>query len=279
VVGQPRSTQRTKPRPRSQSDEELIEFLKAFALSHPRQGYKRAHRAAIEAGYKVNLKKVHRLWRQAGLKVPFKKKRKPSSQREPAVGIHQPLYPDVTWAMDFQFDETTDAKSIKILNIVDEYTRECLISLPRGSIDSQVVIAALDNLVAERKPPLYLRVDNGPEFISKALELWCEEMGTTRSAIETGSPWQNGKCESFNSRLRDELLNGELFQSITEAQVLHERYRQEYNRFRPHSSLGYLTPEEFKELVDRTYIEGGPGFGDPSAIRRQTGCLPNVVIL
>jgi len=164
VIGQPRSTQRTKPRPRSQSDKELIEFLKAFALTHPRQGYKRAYRAAIEAGYQVNLKKVHRLWREAGLKVPFKKKRKPSS-RDTTVGTHQPLYPDVTWAMDFQFDQTTDSKPIKILNIVDEYTRECLQSLPGSSLDAHRVIASLDDLVAERKPPLYLRVDNGPEFI------------------------------------------------------------------------------------------------------------------
>jgi len=115
VVGRPRSTQRSTQRPTRDLDKELIEFLKAFALTHPSQGECPAYRAAIEAGYQVNLKKVHRLWREAGLKVHSKKKRKPSSQRQPAIGVHQPLYPDVIWAMDFQFEKPSDSKPIKIL--------------------------------------------------------------------------------------------------------------------------------------------------------------------
>lgn len=164
------------------------------------------------------------------------------------MGMHQPLYPNVTWAMDFQFDATTDGRVVKLLNIIDEYTREHLASLADRSIDAQGVVSVLDGLVAERGAPHYVRMDNGPEFVSVAIEAWAAEMGVTLYFIEPGSPWQNGRCESFNSRLRDELLNGELFVSIDEAQSLVGHYRIEFNEVRPHSSLGYLSPYEFSSL-------------------------------
>jgi len=249
VTGQPRSTQRSSKKEPRDADDVFTDFLKGFALAHPRQGYKKAYRAAREAGYGVNLKRIHRLWQKAGLKVPFKKKRKRSSGHGIAMGAHQPVAPNVTWAMDFQFDQTSDGKVIKLLNIIDEYSRECLTSFADRSINAQGVIAVLDGIVAERGAPKYIRADNGPEFIAHVLETWCKEMEVTMYFIEPGSPWQNGKCESFNSRLRDELLNGELFNSVAEAQLLHDRYREEYNLYRAHSSLGYLSPIEFLNLA------------------------------
>ena len=137
------------------------------------------------------------------------------------------------------------------MNVIDEYSREALASITARSIDSLGVIAVLDDLVASRGHPIYIRCDNGPEFISKALEDWSAEMGVTLWHIEPGSPWQNGRVESFNSRLRDELLNGNLFESIQEAQSLLDIYRGEFNEFRSHSSLGYLSPKQFLELTTK----------------------------
>jgi putative transposase len=160
------------------------------------------------------------------------------------MGYHVPLEKNVSWALDFQFDQTTDTRTIKVLNIIDEYSREALASLVARSIDWLGVIAVLDDLVASHGHPIYIRCDNGPEFISKALKDWSVEMGVTLWYIEPGSPWQNGRVESFNSRLRDELLNGNLFESIQEAQSLLDTYRGEFNEFRSHSSLGYLSPTQ-----------------------------------
>lgn len=164
------------------------------------------------------------------------------------MGAHPPIGANVTWAMDFQFDQTQDPKVPKLLNISDEYAREHLATLVARSIDADGVISALDGIVAERGVPVYLRVDNGPEFTSHALERWANEMGVTLYFIDPGSPWQNGKCELFHSRLRDELLNGELFASVAEAQIWCERDRETYNHARAHSSLGYLSPHEFLAL-------------------------------
>lgn len=164
------------------------------------------------------------------------------------MGSHIPLFPNVTWAMDFQFDATTDGRSLKILNIVDEYSRELLETTSGRSITSRQVIEILDNLVAGRRPPKYIRCDNGPEFIAKAVREWADEMGVIVYYIEPGSPWQNGRCESFNSLLRNELLNGELFDSPLGANVLLSRFKIIYNNERPHSSLGHLSPKEFLAL-------------------------------
>ena len=164
------------------------------------------------------------------------------------MGLHQPTQTNVCWAMDFQFDQTTDTRPIKMLNIIDEYSRECLASIAGRSMDSKGVVAVLDGLLAERGKPSFIRLDNGPEFIAGVLADWCKEVGVTLYFIEPGSPWLNGKVESFNSRLRDELLNGELFESVAEAQRLLDRWKDEYNAYRPHSSLGYLSPTEFVSL-------------------------------
>ncbi len=164
------------------------------------------------------------------------------------MGVRQPTQTNVWLAMDFQFDQTTDTRPIKMLNIIDEYSRECLASIAGRSMDSKGVVAVLDGLLAERGKPSFIRLDNGPEFIAGVLADWCKEVGVTLYFIEPGFPWLNGKVESFNSRLRDELLNGELFESVAEAQKLLDRWRAEYNAYRPNSSLGYLAPSKFASL-------------------------------
>ena len=164
VVGQNRSIQRRAPRERKSADldEEITQLLRAFALENKRQGYKKAFRYVIDRRYHVNIKKVRSLWRQAGLKVPYKKKRKSSSGHGQPMGYHVPLEKNVSWALDFQFDQTTDTRTIKILNIIDEYSREALASVAARSIDSLGVIAVLDDLAASRGHPIYIRCDNGP---------------------------------------------------------------------------------------------------------------------
>ena len=161
------------------------------------------------------------------------------------VGTFCPIRPNVLWALDFQFDQTGDARTIKLLNVIDEHTRECPAIVVDRSIDADEVVATLDRIAAERGTPMYLRFDNGPEFIAAAVADWCRFNTTTTVFIEPGSPWQNAWIESFNGRLRDELLNGEFFDSLLEAQVVIEDWRVDYNMHRPHSALGMLTPTEY----------------------------------
>jgi putative transposase len=244
VVGQARSTQRlAAPVP---GDEALRRFLRAFALERPRWGWRRALRAARDAGFSVNHKKLHRLWRDEGLKVPYRKRKRPLRGIGVRVGAFCPIAPDVVWAMDFQFDQTADGRTLKLLNVVDEFTREALAIEVDRSIDADYVVRVLDRLAKERLAPRYVRFDHGPEFIAYAVADWCRFNATGSVFIDPGCPWQNGFCESFNGRLRDEYLNGQLFDTLLEAQVLLERFRIDYNINRPHSSLGWRTPAEFK---------------------------------
>ena len=248
VVGQPRSTQRLTPPEIPSEDQALINWLKEFSIAHPRWGYKRAYHIARAEGWIVNKKRVHRLWRAAGLKVPYRKRKKPYRGALLGMGVHQPTSENVIWALDFQFDQTKDMKVVKILNIIDEYAREALALVASRSIKAADVVEILDDLLAKRGRPYFIRCDNGPEFIAEVLASWASEVGTTLYFITPGSPWLNGRIESFNARLRDELLNGELFESIYEAQILLDRWRDEYNNYRPHSSLGYHSPKSFLAL-------------------------------
>jgi putative transposase len=188
-----------------------------------------------------------------GLKVPYRKRKKPLRGVGAHVGAMSPIRPNAIWAMDFQFDETRDGKQLKLLNIVDIFTRECLAVKTERSITADDVTALLDELVARHGVPAYLRCDNGPEFAAYAIADWCRFNGSATTFIDPGSPWQNGHIESFNSRLRDEFLNGQLFESLLEARVLLEDWRREYNHERLHSSLCYLTPVEFKELWEQQH--------------------------
>ena len=247
VVGQARSTQRL-PAP-IPGDEELAlrAFLRDFALRRPRWGWRRAARAARDAGWAVNDKRIHRLWRAEGLRVPYQKAQAPAPRRRVPIGAFCPIRPNVVWALDFAFDQTADGRNLKLLNVIDEYSRECLAIEVERAIDADGVVTCLERLAAERGAPAYVRFDHGPEFIAYALSDWCRFNGTDTVFIDPGSPWQNGWIESFNGRLRDEYLNGQRFDSLREAQVLLEDWRIDYNMNRPHSAHGWLTPVEFVE--------------------------------
>jgi putative transposase len=188
---------------------------------------------------------VQRLWRDEGLKVPYKRKKRGPLGIGVQVGAFCPVRPNIVWAIDFQFDQTEDAKTLKLLNIIDEFTRECLRIEVARSITSDKLVGVLERLVAERGAPAYLRLDNGPELIARALSDWCRFSGADSVFIDPGCPWQNAWVESFNGRLRDEFLNSCQFSSVFEAQVLLEDWRMEYNYERPHSALGMLSPIEF----------------------------------
>jgi transposase InsO family protein len=227
-------------------DEGLVAKMHELARKHPRYGYRRVAALLRADGWRVNNKRVRRLWRREGLKIPkeVKKKRRlghsgNSCVRRRAVRMNE------VWSYDFVFDQTADGRPLKVLPVVDEFTRECLVLLVGRSLAAKDVIRALAKAASQRGMPEHLRSDNGPEFIADAVRKWLSQEGTATLYIEPGSPWENAYSESFNSRLRDELLNGELFSSLKEAEVLLEQHRRAYNEERPHSSLGYVAPAVF----------------------------------
>jgi transposase InsO family protein len=194
-------------------------------------------------GWHVNHKRVERLWREEGLRVP---KRQPKRGRlylaDGSIVRLRAEHPNHVWAYDCVADRTSDGRKLRMLTVVDEYTRECLaIEVARG-LRSEDVLAVLAELCVRRGPPAYIRSDNGPEFTARAVRRWLARIEVQTLFIEPGSPWENGYIESFNGRLRDEFLNGERFDTLLEAQVLIEMWRNEYNRVRPHSSLGNRPP-------------------------------------
>ena len=196
-----------------------------------------------QEGWMVNHKRVERIWRKEGLKVPKKQpKRKRLWLNDGSCIRLRPEYKDHVWSYDFVMARTSDGRPFRMLNIIDEYTRECLEILVRRCITSQEVIDRLFELFVLRGIPEHIRSDNGPEFTAKAIRGWLNRIGVKALFIEPGSPWENGYIESFNGKLRDELINREIFTTLTEAKVLIEQWRQEYNQVRPHSSLGYRPP-------------------------------------
>jgi putative transposase len=245
VVGQHRSTQRLAEPVVSDEEQRLRAFLRDFARRRPRWGWRRAAKEAREAGWHVNDKRVRRLWRDEGLKVPYKRRKKRLVGIGTHVGAMCPIRPNALWAMDFQFDVTVDGRTLKLLNVIDEFTRECPAVVVDRSIDADAVVAVLDRLAAQRGAPGFLRFDNGPEFIAHAVADWCRFNDVATVFIDPGSPWQNAWIESFNGRLRDELLNGRQFDSLLEARVIIEDWRVDYNEHRPHSAHRGLTPSEF----------------------------------
>ena len=248
MVGQHRSTQRRRPR-RGSADDRLRAELRAFSEAHPRWGYRRAWATLRGRGWSVNRKRIQRLWREEGLRVPERRrKRQRRGDSSVASGLLRAGGPDEVWALDFQFDRTADGRALKLLNVVDEYTREALALVAERSITAGATVAVLERLTRERgTAPSYLRCDNGTELTAHALRDWCRSSGTGTSYIEPGSPWENPYIESFNGRLRDELLAVEEFGTLLEAQVVIEEWRVEYNTQRPHSSLGWLSPAAFAE--------------------------------
>ncbi|HPB45298.1 MAG TPA: IS3 family transposase [Microthrixaceae bacterium] len=246
VVGQHRSTQRLDPPPISDDERQLREFLRAFSTERPRWGWRRAAKAARKAGWQVNDKRIRRLWREEGLRVPQKRRKQPLRGIGAPVGAMCPIRPDALWALDFQFDVTVDGRTLKLLNIIDEFTREALAIEVDRSINADHVVGVLDRLAAERgRAPAFVRFDNGPEFVAHAVADWCRFNDCDSVYIDPGSPWQNAWIESFNGRFRDELLNGRQWDSLLEARVIIEDWRIDYNLNRPHTAHGELSPAEF----------------------------------
>lgn len=236
-------------RPKRSAESGLIKQVRALALEHPCFGYRRIAALLRRAGTKVNLKRVYRLWKQEKLTLPIR--RPPKRRAKSVVGIlPKAQRANQIWTYDFVFDQSFSGKSLKMLTLIDEYTRECLAVEVGVSITSRRVREILQKVCAAFGKPEQIRSDNGSEFIGKAVGGWLGENNIKPLFIAPGKPWQNGKCESFNGKLRDELLSREWFSSVKEAQVVIEGWRKFYNEGRPHSSLGYLTPLEFKSKME-----------------------------
>lgn len=239
-----RSTARYVPRAVPEDEPILVERLQQFAQRRRRRGYRLAHQELCRSGMKVNHKRVHRLWKREGLSVPPRRQRKRIRHVAPLRPVTAEA-PNQVWCCDFLEDGTLDGRKLRILCVTDEFTRESLAIEAGRSFRSERVCRVLKVLMSRRGVPGALRMDNGPEFIALVLRGLCYRSGIDASHIEPGKPWQNGFAESFHSRLRDELLDGEVFWSLRQAQVKLEWWRQDYNQQRLHSSLGYQTPQEF----------------------------------
>jgi len=248
VLGQHRCTQRKPPSP---PDDEagLTADIIALATRYGRYGYRRITALLRHAGWQVNRKRVERIWRREGLKVPHKQPRKGRLWLNDGSCVRlRPERPKHVWSYDFVEDRTHNGRKYRMLNIVDEFTRECLAIRVKRRLNSIDVIDLLSDLFVLRGVPGHIRSDNGPEFVAAAVRAWVAAVGAKTAYIEPGSPWENGYIESFNARLRDELLNGEIFYSLKEAQIVIEGWRCHYNTIRPHSSLGYQPPASEVEL-------------------------------
>ena len=242
VLGQHRSTQRKTPKGRS-DEEALTADIIRLASRYGRYGYRRITAMLRSEGWTVNAKRVERIWRREGLKVPQKQPKRWRLWLNDGSYIRlRPEHPNHVWSYDFVEGRTHNGRKFRMLNIIDEFTRECLAIRIDRKLNSTDVIDALSDLFILRGVPGHVRSDNGPEFIAKAVREWIAAVGAKTAFIEPGSPWENGYCESFNSKLRDELLNSEIFYSLAEAKVIIEAWRRYYNTKRPHSSLGYKPP-------------------------------------
>ncbi len=248
VLGQPRSTQRY-PKVAPDDEELLREKVIKLASAYGRYGYRRVTALLRNQGWIVNHKRVERIWREEGLKVPQKQpKRGRLWLNDGSVIRLRPEFPKHVWSYDFMQDRTHNGVPYRILNVIDEYTRECLAVKVARRLTHKEVLEVLTDLFLERGVPVHIRSDNGSEFTAKKVRDYLSRLEIKPLFIEPGSPWENGYIESFNGKMRDELLAGEIFYSITEAQVIIEQWRWHYNQIRPHSALGYKPP------IPATYI-------------------------
>jgi len=242
VVGQARSSHRKKPKV-APDEEALVDRMTELACTYGRYGYRRITALLREEGWGVNHKRIERLWRREGLKVPQKQpKRKRLWLNDGSCVRLRPEHRDHVWSYDFVVDRTHNGRAFRMLTIMDEYTRECLAIKVARKLNSMDVLDCLSNLFILRGTPGYIRSDNGSEFTSQVVRAWLARLDVGTLFIEPGSPWENGYIESFNGKFRDELLNGEIFETLREAKVLIEMWRREYNHHRPHSALGYKPP-------------------------------------
>jgi transposase InsO family protein len=248
ILGQHRSTQRYRST-QLEKDKPLIRDMLRLSLKHPRYGYRRITILLREDSWLVNFKRVYRLWCQEGLKVPKKQhKRLYTGMSENSCDRKKPEYYNHVWSYDFLTERLENSRRVRLLVVIDEYTRECLAMDVAKSFRGEGVVELLRYLFAVRGCPGYIRSDNGPEFVSNAVKRWLKESGVETLYIAPGSPWENGYIESFNSRLRDELLNRELFLSVDELRYVADRWRMDYNHYRPHSSLDYIAPAAFAAM-------------------------------
>ena len=242
VLSQARATQRHIPHIPS-DEEQLRARIIELATRYGRYGYRRITALLRQENWQVNHKRVERIWRQEGLKVPKKQpKRGRLCLNDGSCVRLRPEHKDHVWSYDFMVDRTSDGRTFRILTIIDEYTRECLGMLVDRRITSQDVIDKLFQLFIFRGVPEHIRSDNGVEFTARAIRAWLNRLGVKTLFIERGSPWENGYIESFNGKLRDELLNREIFTTLAEARILIEGWRKGYNQERPHSALNYRPP-------------------------------------
>jgi putative transposase len=237
-------------------DAAVLAAMRELAAQYPRYGYRRIRVFLGRRGQMMSADRAHRLWRQAGLQVPRRRPRRRVAsgcpRPLPATGVGQ------VWAYDFVFDACANGQQLKCLTVIDEYTRECLAIDVAGSIRSARVIEVLSRLVSVHGAPKYLRSDNGPEFVSRAVLKWLNSAHIDTAHIDPGKPWQNGSNESFNGKFRDECLSMQWFKNRIDAKVMIEEFRRSYNEVRPHSSLGQLTPLEFKRKVSQSRPSSEP---------------------
>lgn len=242
ALEQPRSTQRQEA-VHSDGEARLREEITRLACQYGRYGYRRITALLRNDGWGVNHKCVERIWRQEGLKVPHKQpKRRRLWLNDGSCIRRRPEYPNHVWSYDFVSDRTRNGRPLRLLTLIDEYTRESLAIKVDRALKAYDVVEQLAELFVVRGTPDYIRSDNGAEFTSGVVRGWLGRLGVQTLFIEPGSPWENGYIESFNGKLRDELLNGEIFDTVIEARIITERWRKDYNTKRPHSSLGYLPP-------------------------------------
>jgi putative transposase len=250
-----RSSLHYQPRPRRRADnQQLAVRLHAIARQHPRYGYRRVHALICRETPGVNIKRVHRIWRQERLCVPARRARRRRLDRK----VNRPIAatcPNQVWTYDFVHDTCANGQRLKILTLTDEFTRESLTIEVATTIRATRVVAILHRVFQQQGAPAYLRSDNGPEFVAQAVQRWLKAQQVQTAYIEPGSPWQNAYGESFNGRLRDECLNLEWFRNVAEAKVVIELWRRHYNEERPHSSLAYQTPHEFRRAHDQQAAE------------------------
>lgn len=254
LLGRSRSTLRYGPRQRADEDA-LVKAIRRLARKHPRWGYKKIHALLRREGWTVNRKRVRRLWNALGLRrtlcrIKTKRSAKPGGSKNSCV--NQPAcFKNDVWTCDFIADRTTEGGSLKWLSLVDEYTRECLALHVDSSMTGADVRRVLARVIGRRGAPTRIRSDNGSEFICAVLTGWLPQVGTQAIPVAPASPWENGFIESFNSRVRDEFLEREEFESVLDARGKAKWWRREYNRVRPHGSLSYKTPAEFSAECDR----------------------------
>jgi len=249
VMGRARSNLRYR-RVRRPDEPALVRAIKRLARRHPRYGYRRIHAMLLRRGWTVNLKRVRRLWNELGLRRPIRLRKPRKLGLKPGVSANSctespARFKDDVWTCDFIHDRTADGRPLKWLTLVDEYTRECLVLHAAASLTGADVRRLVARVIGRRGAPGRIRSDNGSEFICAALVDWLPGVGTEPIPVAAGRPWENGYIESFHSRLRDEFLEREEFESVADARAKASWYRREYNTVRPHSSLGYVTPKEF----------------------------------